>query len=257
MATTDNGAAGHNGDAHHGPLDQFAINRYVEIDLGGFDASFTNSALMMCVTVIVITLLTTVGMGRGRLVPGRMQSIVEMSYEMIARMLGDIVGGRGAQKFFPFVFSLFMFLLLGNVLGLIPYSFTFTSHIIVTLAFALVVFVGVTILAIVIHKHRFLTFFLPPGVPMWMAPLLVPIEVVSYMARPISLSVRLFANMMAGHSILHVFGAFVFVLSFAGVLPFAFIVALYGLELLVAVLQAYVFTILTCLYIRDAIELHH
>ena len=150
-----------------------------------------------------------------------------------------------------------MFLLLGNVLGLIPYSFTFTSHIIVTLAFALVVFVGVTILAIVIHKHRFLTFFLPPGVPLWMAPLLVPIEVVSYMARPISLSVRLFANMMAGHSILHVFGAFVFVLSFAGVLPFAFIVALYGLELLVAVLQAYVFTILTCLYIRDAIELHH
>ena len=256
MATTDNGA-GNSGDAHHGPLDQFAINRYVEIDLGGFDASFTNSALMMCVAVVIVTLLTTVGMGRGRMVPGRVQSIVEMSYEMIARMLGDIVGGRGAQKFFPFVFSLFMFLLLGNLLGLIPYAFTFTSHIIVTLAFALVVFVGVTILAIVIHKHRFLTFFLPPGVPMWMAPLLVPIEVVSYMARPISLSVRLFANMMAGHSILYVFGAFVFVLSFAGVLPFAFIVALYGLELLVAVLQAYVFTILTCLYIRDAIELHH
>ena len=193
---------------HHGPLDQFSIQRYVDIDLGGFDASFTNSSLLMVVAVIVIFLLTTLGMGRGRLVPGRLQSVVEMLYEMVASMLGDIVGGRAAKRFFPFVFSLFTFLLLGNLLGLIPYSFTFTSHIIVTITFALVVFVGVTILAIIIHKHKFLTFFLPPGVPMWMAPLLVPIEIVSYIARPISLAVRLFANMMAGHSILHVFGGF-------------------------------------------------
>lgn len=241
----------------HGPLDQFAIQRYVEIDLGGFDASFTNSSLMMVVAVAVIFILTTLGMGKGSLVPGRLQSVVEMLYEMVANMLGDIVGGRAAKRFFPFVFSLFTFLLFGNLLGLIPYSFTFTSHIIVTLIFALVVFIGVTILAIIIHKHKFLTFFLPPGVPMWMAPLLVPIEIVSYIARPISLAVRLFANMMAGHSILHVFGGFVFVLGFFGFLPFAFIIALYGLELLVAVLQAYVFAILTCLYIRDAIYLHH
>lgn len=242
---------------HHGPLDQFTIERWVDIDLGGFDASFTNSAVMMVAAVAIITLLTTAGMGRGRLVPGRLQSVVEMVYEMVARMLGDVVGGKGAEKFFPFVFSLFTFLLFGNLLGLIPYSFTFTSHIIVTLIFALVVFIGVTLLAIVIHKHKFLGFFLPPGVPMWMAPLLVPIEIVSYIARPISLSVRLFANMMAGHAILHVFGGFVFVLGFFGFLPFGFIVALYGLELLVAVLQAYVFAILTCLYIRDAIYLHH
>ena len=241
----------------HGPLDQFTIQRYVEIDLGGFDASFTNSSLMMVAAVIVIFLLTTLGMGRGRMVPGRLQSVVELLYEMVAGMLGDIVGGRAAKKFFPFVFSLFTFLLLGNLLGLIPYSFTFTSHIIVTITLALVVFVGVTILAIIIHKHKFLTFFLPPGVPMWMAPLLVPIEIVSYIARPISLAVRLFANMMAGHSILHVFGGFVFALGFFGFLPFAFIIALYGLELLVAVLQAYVFAILTCLYIRDALFLHH
>ena len=139
----------------HGPLDQFTIQRYVEIDLGGFDASFTNSSLMMVAAVIVIFLLTTLGMGRGRMVPGRLQSVVELLYEMVAGMLGDIVGGRAAKKFFPFVFSLFTFLLLGNLLGLIPYSFTFTSHIIVTITFALVVFVGVTILAIVIHKHKF------------------------------------------------------------------------------------------------------
>ena len=244
-------------EKHEGPLDQFAIERFVEIDLGGFDASFTNSSTMMVVTVAVVTLVMTLGLGRGRLVPGRVQSIVELSYELVAKMLGDIVGGRGAKRFFPFVFSLFMFLLFGNLLGLIPYAFTFTSHIIVTIALAGFIFAGTTLLAIIIHKHKFLTFFLPPGVPMWMAPLLVPIEIISYLARPISLSVRLFANMMAGHAILHVFGGFVFTLGFFGFLPFAFIVALYGLELLVAMLQAYVFAILTCLYIRDAIYLHH
>ncbi|MDP7342267.1 MAG: F0F1 ATP synthase subunit A, partial [Alphaproteobacteria bacterium] len=200
----------------HGPLDQFTIQRYVEIDLGDFDASFTNSSLLMVTAVIVIFLLTTLGMGRGRMVPGRLQSVVEMLYEMVASMLGDIVGGRAAKRFFPFVFSLFTFLLLGNLLGLIPYSFTFTSHIIVTITFALVVFVGVTILAIIIHKHKFLTFFLPPGVPMWMAPLLVPIEIVSYIARPISLAVRLFANMMAGHTMLKVFAGFVVPLGLLG-----------------------------------------
>jgi F-type H+-transporting ATPase subunit a len=255
-------------EAHHeGPLAQFKIARFVDIDLGGFDASFTNSAAMMVATTVIISALMIFGLGRGRLVPGRMQALVESAYEMVARMLGDTVGGKGAERAFPLVFSLFMFLLFGNVLGLIPFAFTFTSHIIVTVAFALVVFVAVTILAIIIHKHKFLSFFLPPGVPMWMAPLLVPIEVVSYLARPISLAVRLFANMMAGHTILHVFGAFVISLglfserlldfSAISVLPFGFILALYGLELLVACLQAYVFAILTCLYIRDAIHLHH
>ena len=130
MASAGNGGSGE----HHGPLDQFSIQRYVDIDLGGFDASFTNSSLLMVIAVIVIFLLTTLGMGRGRLVTGRLQSVVEMLYEMVASMLGDIVGGRAAKRFFPFVFSLFTFLLLGNLLGLIPYSFTFTSHIIVTLS---------------------------------------------------------------------------------------------------------------------------
>lgn len=241
---------------HHGPLDQFAIERWIEIDLGGFDASFTNSSFMMCIVVVLVTLLMTLGMGRKRLVPSRMQSIAEMSYELIARMLGDVVGGKGAEKFFPFVFSLFMFILLGNLVGLIPFAFTFTSHIIVTIALALVVFVGTTILGFAIHKHRYLTIFMPEGVPLALMPLLVPIEIVSYIARPISLSVRLFANMMAGHTMLHVFGGFVFALGFFGFLPFAFIIALYGLEILVAALQAYVFAILTCLYIRDAVHMH-
>jgi len=241
---------------HHGPLDQFAIQRWIEIDIGGFDVSFTNSAFMMCVVVVLVTLLMTVGMGRRRLVPTRIQSIAEMSYELIAKMLGDLVGGKGAEKFFPFVFSLFMFILLGNLVGLVPYAFTFTSHIIVTITLAMVVFVGVTILGFVIHKHRYLKIFVPDGVPIFLMPLLVPIEMISYIARPISLSVRLFANMMAGHTMLHVFGGFVYTLGFFGFLPFAFIVALYGLEILVAALQAYVFAILTCLYIRDAIHMH-
>jgi F-type H+-transporting ATPase subunit a len=152
------GAAEH-AEEHHGPLDQFSIQRWVDIDLGGFDASFTNSSFMMVIAVAVIFVLTTVGMGQRRMVPGRLQSVVELLYELVAKMLGDIVGGRAAKRFFPFVFSLFSFLLLGNLLGLIPYSFTFTSHIIVTITFALVVFVGVTILAIIIHKQKFLTFF--------------------------------------------------------------------------------------------------
>ena len=259
VANSAGEAAGtaHGAAVHHGPLDQFSIHRFVDIDLGGFDASFTNSSAMMVASVVVISALMIVGLGRGRAVPGRMQSLVEAAYEFVARMLGDTVGGKGAERAFPVVFSLFMFLLFGNVLGLIPYTFTFTSHIVVTFLFAGAVFIGVTILAIIIHKHKFLTFFLPPGVPLWMAPVLVPIEIVSYLARPISLAVRLFANMLAGHAILHVFGGFVAALAFFGFLPFAFIVALYGLELLVACLQAYVFAILTCLYIRDAIHLHH
>jgi F-type H+-transporting ATPase subunit a len=149
-----------------------------------------------------------------------------------------------------------MFVLFGNLLGLIPFSFTFTSHIIVTFALAFAVFVGVTGLAIWKHGIHFATFFVPPGVSKAMWPLLIPIEIISYLSRPISLSVRLFANMLAGHTLLKVFASFVFVLGFAGILPLAFVVALSGLEFLIAFLQAYVFAILTCLYINDALHLH-
>ncbi|MEX2453312.1 MAG: F0F1 ATP synthase subunit A, partial [Rhodospirillaceae bacterium] len=189
------------------------------------------------------------------LVPGRAQSIAEMSYEFCANLLRDTVGNEG-RKYFPFVFTLFMFVLFGNMLGMVPYSFTFTSHIIVTFVLAIVVFIGVTILGFVKHGLHFFSFFAPPGVSVLMWPLLVPIEIISYLSRPISLAVRLFANMTAGHTMLKVFAGFVPVLGVAGVAPLAFATALTGLEVLIAFLQAYVFTVLTCLYISDAVHMH-
>ena len=177
-------------------------------------------------------------------------------YNFIAQLLSDTVGDNG-KRYFPFVFSLFMFVLIGNMVGMIPYQFTFTSHIIVTFALAAVVFIGVTILGFINHGIKFFTFFYIPGVPFYMHPLLIPIEVISYLSRPISLSVRLFANMLAGHTLLKVFAGFVVSMPFfTGVFPLSFIVALTGLEILIAFLQAYVFAILTCLYINDAYHLH-
>ncbi|MCH7691898.1 MAG: F0F1 ATP synthase subunit A [Proteobacteria bacterium] len=238
------------------PLAQFEITTLVPIQLGGVDASFTNSGLFMVLAVTAITLFLTLGMRAHRLVPGRWQSMAELSYEFIAGMVRDNVGTEG-RPYFPFIFSLFMFILFANLIGLVPYSFTFTSHIIVTFAMAITVFVGVTVIGIVRHGLRFFTLFLPKGVPMAMAPLLIPIEIVSYLSRPVSLSIRLFANMMAGHTMLKVFAGFVVPLGIlGGWAPLAVDVALTGFEFLVAVLQAYVFTILTCLYLNDAIHLH-
>lgn len=243
--------------AEHSPLAQFEIKRLVPMEVGGLDVSFTNSSLFMVIAVAVITLFLTWAMRSRSLVPGRIQSIAELSYEFIAGMLKDNVGPEG-RKYFPFIFSIFMFVLLCNLLGMIPYSFTVTSHIVVTFALALVVFVVVTIIAFIRHGFKFLSFFVPTGVPAILLVLLVPIEIISYFVRPISLSVRLFANMLAGHTLMKVFGGFVITLGiFLGWLPLAFIVALTGLEFLVAFLQAYVFAILSCLYLNDAIHLHH
>ncbi|MFQ5467667.1 MAG: F0F1 ATP synthase subunit A [Kiloniellaceae bacterium] len=239
----------------HSPLVQFEIKEIVPIDIGGVDLSFTNSSLMMVIAVLLASGFFLIGMRRGALVPGRWQSAAELTYEFVAGLFRDTVG-HGGRRFFPAVFTLFMFILVGNLLGMIPYGFTFTSHIIVTFAMAAVVFVGVTILGFARHGVRFLSIFVPPGSPVWMWPLLIPIEVISYLSRPISLSVRLFANMLAGHTLLKVIAGFIAVLGVAGVLPFALIVALTGLEILIAVLQAYVFSILTCLYINDALHLH-
>lgn len=238
-----------------GPLDQFTIKPLVSIDIGGADLSFTNSSLAMLITVLSVSLFLVVGMSRGRLVPGRWQSMAELSYEFVAGLLKETVGNEG-RRYFPWIFTLFMFILFGNLLGMIPSAFTFTSHIVVTFAMALVVFVFVTLLAIFKHRLRFFSFFVPPGAPKLMWPLLIPIEVISYLSRPVSLSVRLFANMLAGHTLLKVFAGFVVALGAAGVVPLLFIVALTGLEILIAFLQAYVFTILTCLYINDALHLH-
>ncbi len=238
------------------PMHQFEIKRLIDLDVFGFDASFTNSALFMVIAAGVITVFTVFAMRRGELVPGRLQSMAEMSYEFVANMVRDNVGTEG-MRYFPFIFTLFMFVLALNVLGLVPYSFTVTSHIIVTFALAAFIFIGVTLIGFWKHGIGFLKFFVPSGVPFILLPLLVVIEVISYLTRPISLSVRLFANMMAGHTMLKVFGAFVVALGLlGGWAALAFMVAFTGLELLVAFLQAYVFAILTCIYLNDALHMH-
>ena len=240
----------------HSPLSQFEIKTLLPMKLGEVDLSFTNSSAFMVLTVITVSVFLLVGIRRPQLIPGRWQSMAELSYVFIANLVRDTVGTEG-RTYFPFIFSVFMFVLFGNMWGMIPYSFTFTSHIIVTFAMALVIFIGVTIIAIIKHKMRFFSFFMPPGVPIYMAPLLIPIEIISYLSRPISLSVRLFANMLAGHTLLKVFAGFVVSLGIlAGWLPLAFIVALTGLEIVIAFLQAFVFAILTCLYLNDALHLH-
>jgi F-type H+-transporting ATPase subunit a len=237
------------------PLEQFEIHTLRPIDLGGVDVSFTNSSLFMAIAVVAVTAFLVLGMRRSAVIPGRWQSMAEITYEFIAGMLRDNAG-HGAKAYFPFVFTLFMFILFANLIGLIPGSFAVTSHIIVTFALAAVVFLGVTLIAIAKHGLKFFTYFLPPDTPLYMAPLLVPIEVISYLARPVTLALRLFANMMAGHTMLHVFAGFVVLLGLFGFAPLAVIIALYVLELLVALLQAYVFAILTCLYLHDALHLH-
>lgn len=237
------------------PLQQFEIRPLIPLDIGGVDV-FTNSSLAMVAAITAITLFMGLSMRGRALVPGRWQALAEMAYEFVGNMVRDNVGPEGRQ-FFPFVFSLFMFILFGNLLGLVPYSFTFTSHIVVTAALALTVFLGVTLVGVIRHGVRFLSFFVPKGVPVALVPLMVPIEVISYLSRPVSLSIRLFANMMAGHTMMKVFAGFVIGLGFiGGWAPLAMNVALTAFELLVAVLQAYVFTILTCLYLNDAVHLH-
>ncbi|MBX9945791.1 MAG: F0F1 ATP synthase subunit A [Reyranella sp.] len=238
-------------------MEQFEIKRLLHLNFGGFDASFTNSSLWMVITVVLATGVFVMGMRQRALVPGRLQSVAELGYEFIAGMVRDNVGDQG-KKYFPFIFTLFIFILFCNVLGMVPYSFTPTSHIVVTFAMALVVFIGVTVIGFARHGLHFFSFFVPKGVPAVLVPLLVLIEVISYFIRPVSLSVRLFANMLAGHTMLKVFGGFVVAMGLiGGWAPLAFIVALTGLELLIAFLQAYVFAILTCLYLNDAIHLHH
>jgi len=237
------------------PLHQFQINTIVPIDIAGIDASFTNSAVLMVATVAVVSVFLIMGMGGRSLVPGRWQSCAELSYSFVADMVRDNVGNEG-RKYFPIIFTLFMFVLFGNLLGLLPYSFTFTSHVAVTFTLAMTVFIGVTLIGIARHGLHFFSFFVPGGVPKLMLPLLVPIEIISYLSRPVSLSIRLFANMTAGHTMMKVFAGFIVPLGVAGIAPFAMDVALTGFEFLVAFLQAYVFAVLTCIYLNDSIHLH-
>lgn len=242
------------------PIHQFHINQLIPIEVGGYDLSFTNSSLFMVVTVVLASAFLYLTTSSRGLVPGRAQSVSEILYEFVAGMLRDSAGSAG-MKFFPFVFTLFTFILVANLLGMFPYFFTVTSHLIVTAMLALLVFFIVVIYGFWKNGLRFLKLFVPSGVPVALMPLVIAIEVISFFARPISLSVRLFANMLAGHITLKVFAGFVVSLSAAGfagivgsILPLIMAVGLTALEFLVSFLQAYVFAMLTCMYINDAIH---
>ena len=240
------------------PMHQFKVYRIgPEIDIAGVDLSFTNASLFMLISAILVALLLLIGTKEKKLIPSKAQLISEMLYNFISKMISD-TAGKKAKPYFPFIFSLFVFILFCNMVGMLPYSFTVTSHIIVTLSFAIFIFIGVTILGFIIHGFKYLKIFVPSGVPVVLLPIISIIEIISYLSRPVSLSVRLFANMMAGHTMLKVFGGFVISLGLVGGwLPLTFSVALTGLEILVAFLQAYVFAILTCIYLNDALNLHH
>lgn len=235
---------------------QFEIKRLVPLDLFGYDISFTNSSLFMVIAVVVVSAFLIFAISGRSLVPGRLQSIAESVYEFIANIVRENLGKEG-MRYFPWVFTIFIFILALNMIGMIPGTFTVTSHIIVTFALAAMVWIGATLIGFSRHGIGYLKLFVPDGVPIWLMPLIVPIEVVSYLIRPISLSVRLFANMMAGHTMLKVFASFAVSLPiFAKVFPVLFTAAFTGLEFLVAFLQAFIFTVLTCIYLNDAVHMH-
>jgi len=249
-------------DGAHSPISQFEIKSLVPLRLFGFDTSFTNSALFMVIAVGLISAFLIMSMRGRSLVPTRMQSIAEVLYEFVANTVRENVGQEG-MKFFPLVFSLFVFVLVANLLGMVPGSFTVTSHIVITAALALLVIGIVVVYGVATQGAHFLKLFVP-DVPPALLPLMVPIEVISFLSRPLSLSVRLFANMLAGHIALKIFAGFVGSLLAAGVwgiispLPLLLTIALTALEVLVAVLQAYVFAVLTCVYLNDAVHgAHH
>lgn len=237
------------------PLEQFEIKPIIPIEIGGLDISFTNSALWMLITVVVSTGFLTWAMRRRALVPDSWQLVAEVLYQVVANMIRDNVGS-GGRKYFPFIFTLFIFVLLGNLLGLLPGSFTYTSHLIVTFGLAIFIFIAVTLIGIFKHGFKFLSLFFPAGAPLWTAVILIPIETISYLSRPFSLSVRLFANMTVGHIMLKVIGGFVIAMGVAGIVPWLALVAVTAFEVIVATIQAYVFTILTCIYLHDSLELH-
>lgn len=238
-------------------MEQFEIRNIFDLDLFGHDISFTNSSLMMVVALVLISGFMIFAMSGRSLVPTRIQSLAEIVYEYVAGMVKENLGEEG-MKFFPWVFSIFIFILVLNIVGLIPGNFTVTSHIIVTFALAAMVWLVATFIGFWTHGFGYLKLFVPSGVPIWLMPVIVPIELISYFIRPISHSVRLFANMMAGHTMLEVFAGFAVMLPLWGkIAPVGFMVAFTGLEFLVAFLQALIFTVLTCIYLNDAVNMHH
>ncbi len=243
-------------------IDALSQFKLAPVGFMGSAVNFTQANLLMVIGAALVLALLYYGSRPRAVVPGRLQAAAELSYDFVYNMAVDQIGPEG-KRFFPFVFTLFFFVLMGNLLGLVPFSFTYTSHIAVTAALALLVIVIVTVVALAEHGWKFFTYFFPSGAPVFLAPLIVPIEIISYLSRPVSLSIRLFANMVAGHVMFAVFATFVVMLgghslvgSIAAIGPVAINVVLMGFELLVAALQAYVFAILTCIYLHDAVHLH-
>lgn len=244
------------------PLQQFAIKPIIPFHLGSYDVSFTQSSLWMVIGVVLSILLMTLSVRGKALIPGRWQNVSEMLYEAVFGLVEENLHGE-AKKYFPFVFTLFMVVMMGNLLGLIPYAFTYTSHIIVTGALAMFVVGLATLIGLVKHRFHFFSLFLPGGISPWLAPLLIPLEIISYLSRPVSLSVRLCVNMMMGHTMMKLIGGFCASLIFLGfglkglgLITFSVNTLLMALEFMIAFIQAYVFTVLTCIYLKDAIELH-
>lgn len=241
---------------HHNPLEQFEINYLTNFpEFMGMNLNFSNSSLFMTLAVLIASFFMIFGAKSRAIIPTRFQSVTESFYEFIAKLMKDVTGNKGT-KFFPLIFSTFIFVLLCNLLGMMPYSFTVTSHIAVTFALALFIFIIVTITGFVKHGTHYFSLLLPSGTPLLIAPLMVFIELFAYLVRPLSLSIRLSANMLAGHTMLKVFAGFVVSMGVFGVLPLSFMVLLVGFEIFVALLQAYVFTILACVYLNDALNLH-
>lgn len=240
----------------HSPLEQFKIKPIIELSLFGYDISLTNSTLFMLLAAFFIICYFGVALSGKKLIPTRLQVSGEMVYGLISDMLQQNIGQKG-KKFVPLIFTLFMFILTCNLFGMIPYGFTVTSHISVTFTLAMMVFLLVTLLGFILHGLHFLSLFLPSGTPWWLAPLMIIIELFAYLARPVSLSLRLAANMVAGHVLLKVMAGFVVSLViYLKFIPIPFIVVLIGFEIFVAILQAYIFSILTCVYLNDAVNLH-
>lgn len=246
----------------YSPLEQFDINILLSLDLFFFSINITNSALFMGLATLVLFLYTNASLNNVSVVPHRWQSTFEMVYEFIYNLVVENIGKEG-KKYLPLIFTLFMFLILNNLLGMIPYSFTPTSHVSITFSLSLAFFIGVTLLGIYKHRILFLNNFFPSGTPYELSPLLVAIEVISYVSKAFSLAIRLFANMMSGHTLLKIIASFAWTmlsnggfLCILGILPFLLLFVLTGLEIGIAILQAYVFTILVCIYINDSIHLH-
>lgn len=238
------------------PMHQFLIKELIPLHIGGYNISFTNSALFMILATGLIMLIQIWALRGQTLIPTKIQALYEIGYEFVAGVVHDNAGGDEARKYFPFIFSLFLFVLMGNMLGMLPYGFTFTSHIVVTFALAIMVFTTVTAIGFKRHGMHYFQLFCPAGLPLAVAPLVILVEIISYLMRPITLSLRLFVNMMAGHMILKLFGAFTVMMGLWGFAPLAFIVGMTAFEFFIAGLQAYVFTILTCVYLNDALHLH-